>query len=156
MSKTTLFTIILSVLPISELRGAIPYAYFNGMSLMYSCIVSVIANIMIVPLGYFFFGIVDKILFRIEFFRNFAEKRAKRVSTKFNKYGYLGLTLFVAVPLPVTGAWTSVLGTWLLGLDKKKSSLAIASGVLLAGIIVCIVIFTGSELAAVFTKTINL
>ena len=155
MIRTALTALFLSLLPISELRGAIPYAYFNGIGIIQSYLIGVLGNMIVIPAGFLFFSIVEKILLKFEFFRNFIEKRALKVRDNFTKYGYLGLTVFVAIPLPVTGAWTGILGAWFLGLDKKKSSLAVAAGVLIAGLIVSIVILTGSGLASVFTKTIS-
>lgn len=93
---------------------------------------------------------------KIDFFKNFIENKVKKVQRNFSRYGYIGLTLFVAVPLPITGAWTAMLGAWFLNLDKKKSSLAIGLGVLIAGVVVSTVILTGSGLASIFTKTVTL
>ena len=64
--------------------------------------------------------------------------------------------LFVAIPLPITGAWTGTIGAWVLGLDRKKSILFILLGVLISGIIVSTVIYTGSGIAKLFTKTVNI
>jgi len=78
------------------------------------------------------------------------ERARKKVHAKVEKYGYWGLLLFVAVPLPVTGAWTGTLGAWVLGLSYKKAFFAIAGGVVLAGIIVSLLV----ALWGVSTQTI--
>lgn len=156
MSKTALFSLLLSVMPISELRGAIPFAYLNGISIVQAFALGTAGNLLVIPFGLVFFSFAEKILKRIKPFYNFLTRKIRRVSTNFSKFGYLGLTLFVAVPLPITGAWTAMFGVWLLKLDTKKSSLAIGLGVLIAGIVVSVVMLTGSSLASLFTKTVNL
>lgn len=71
------------------------------------------------------------------------QKKAKKLEPQIDKYGYIALALFVAVPLPITGAWTGSLITWLLALNRKKSFAAIALGVLIAGIIVTLTTLVG-------------
>ena len=78
----------------------------------------------------------------------------RKLHKKVEKYGYFGLTLFVAVPLPITGAWTGTLGAWFFGMDKLKSTLAILLGVLIAGIIVTIVTLVGGNGLSIFIKSI--
>ncbi|MBQ7645297.1 MAG: small multi-drug export protein, partial [Spirochaetales bacterium] len=75
---------------------------------------------------------------------------------KVGKYGLLGLMLFVAIPLPITGAWTGTIGAWVMGLDRKKSILFIILGVLVAGIVVSAVVATGAGIASLFTKQVNI
>ena len=64
--------------------------------------------------------------------------------------------LFVAIPLPITGAWTGTIGAWVLGLDRKRSILFIILGVLTAGIIVSTVVYTGAGIASLFTKKVDI
>ena len=64
--------------------------------------------------------------------------------------------LFVAIPLPITGAWTGTMGAWFLGLNRRRSILFIILGVVIAGIIVSTVVYTGAGIASIFTKTIEL
>lgn len=151
-----LFTLCLSVLPISELRGAIPFAVARGMPLYEAAIISVLGNIMVAPLAYIFLESLHKLLYKWPFYRGFfdrfVEKARRKVHDKVKRYGYLGLALFVAVPLPVTGAWTGVLGGWILGMDKKKVMLSVAAGVITAGIIVSLVVALGLEALSIFIK----
>ena len=160
MTRTYLLTILLGIIPISELRGAIPYAYFNGVPLWLSFVVGVLANATVPFFGFVFLNTIHKLLDRWNFYHNLFEKtveRARRkVGEKVSKYGLLGLMLFVAIPLPITGAWTGTVGAWVLGLDRKKSILFILLGVLIAGIIVTTVIYTGSGIASLFTKRIDI
>jgi uncharacterized membrane protein len=71
-----------------------------------------------------------------DFFLNRIHKKSKQLEPRINQYGYIALALFTAIPLPVTGAWTSSIIAWLLGLNRKKSFFAVSLGVILAGIIV--------------------
>ena len=64
------------------------------------------------------------------------QKKVDKFEKKYEKSGFIALALFVAVPLPITGAWSGCLLAWLLGLDRKKSIVAIASGVIMAGILI--------------------
>jgi uncharacterized membrane protein len=149
----------LSILPISELRGAIPYALANQMPLWLAFIYCVGWNALVGPIVYIFLGTVHKLLYRIGFYRRFfdrfIERTRNKVKDKVEKYGYLGLAIFVGIPLPVTGAYTGTLGAFILGMDRKKALLSVALGVLIAGIIVSIVSFFGIEALSLFTKQIT-
>lgn len=160
MTKTYLWMALLSILPISELRGAIPYGYFNDIPLYQCFFISVLANVLVAPIGFFFLNTLHRILDKWGFYHRIFEKTVARarskVEEKISKYGLLGLMFFVAIPLPITGAWTGTLGAWVLGLDRKKSILSIACGVLIAGIIVTAVVYTGAGIGKLFTKQINI
>ncbi len=160
MTRTYLVTLLLGLIPISELRGAIPFAYLNGIPLWLSFLLGVLSNALVPFLGFIFFSTLHSLLDRWSLYHRFFEhtiNRARRsVGEKVNKYGLLGLMLFVAIPLPITGAWTGTIGAWVLGLDRKKSILFILLGVLVSGIIVGIVLYTGSEIASLFTKRIEI
>ena len=129
--------LVISAMPLSELRGGIPLALYLGFSPLESYILGVVGNLIPVP---FILLLLDKIKnIKIKFISKAYLEITKRVEKKrdlIERYGYVGLTLFVAVPLPVTGAWTGSLLAFLLGLNKLKSFLAISVGVSIAGIIV--------------------
>jgi uncharacterized membrane protein len=160
LTGTYLLTILLGLLPISELRGAIPFAYFNGVPLWLSAVIGILSNALVPFIGFTFLGSLHKLLDKWPFYHRLFEKTVARargkVGEKVHKYGLLGLMLFVAIPLPITGAWTGTLGAWVMGLNPKKCMPFILLGVLISGIIVTTVIFTGSELASLFTKTVNI
>ncbi|HAN42937.1 MAG TPA: ligand-binding protein SH3 [Sphaerochaeta sp.] len=160
MTRIYLLTLLFGIIPVSELRGAIPFAYFNGVPLWLSFILGVLSNALVPFIGFIFFATLHKLLDKWSVYHRFFEKtieRARRkVGEKVRKYGLLGLMLFVAIPLPITGAWTGTIGAWVLGLEKKKSILFILLGVLIAGIIVSTVVYTGAGIASIFTKTIEL
>lgn len=158
MAKTYFITALLSILPISELRGAIPYAYFNEIPIVTSYLLCVLTNSLVGPIAMFFLSTLHSLLYKWDFYRRIFERTVEeariRVEKKVEKYGLLGLMFFVAIPLPVTGAWTGAVGAWVLNLDKKKSCLSIALGVCISGIIVSLVLISGSGLVSLFTKKI--
>ncbi len=158
MSSTDyLITIALALLPISELRGAIPYAYFNGSPLLLAAALGVVVNLLVAPLAYIFLGSLHTLFYRVwqwyrSFFDRFVQRARMRVEHHFSKWGYLGLAVFVGVPLPITGAWTAALGAWVLGLKKKETILAISFGVFISATIVTLIIAFGVGVDSIFIK----
>lgn len=134
------------MVPLIELRGAIPYAVGFKLPLLPSYIIAILGNMLPVPFIFFF---ARKILewgkdkkFTKKFFTFCLEKGnkgGKKLQEKAGRNVYLALFLFVGIPLPGTGAWTGTLAASLLNLDFKKSVLAIMGGVVLAGIIMGLV-----------------
>lgn len=131
--------ILVSALPFSELRGGIPLGIiYYGFPPEKAYIIAVFGNLLPVPFLLLFleklrnFVIKTKLSPVYMFFERRTERRRKII----DKYGYLGLLLFVAIPLPVTGAWTGSLISFLLKLNSAKAFIFIAAGVLIAGLIV--------------------
>lgn len=137
--KTEIMTLLLAMAPISELRGAIPYAWSQGMNHIPAYTLSVIGNIIpVVPL-LLFLGPVSRFLRRFkpfDFFFSWWFSHTLRRSRLVEKYEALGLVLFVMIPLPLTGAWTGSVAAFLLGIRFRFAFPAIILGVILAGIIV--------------------
>ena len=157
-TTTLLLTIGLSLRPISELRGAIPFAVLRGMDLLPAALIAVAANAMVPAVAYLFLSTFRKLFYRIgayrRFFDRFVEKARVKVHASVEKYGYWGLLVFVAIPLPVTGAWTGALGAWILGMEKRRSILAIAGGVVVAGLVVPgLVAALGAGAKSIFFKS---
>lgn len=155
---TLLITVGLSLLPISELRGAIPFAVASGAPLWLAALVSVAANALVGPLAFVFLETFHKLLYRWAFYAKIFDRLISRAREKVRapveKYGYLGILVFVAIPFPFTGAWTGVLGAWVLGMDRKKSMAVVAAGVAIAGAVVSLVVGLGVEALSFFVKTI--
>lgn len=133
----------MSVLPVSELRGGILYAVLSGINPVTAFLVCTTANMLIIFFIFLFLDFLHDRFMSFFLYRKIfgfwlkkTQKKVDKIEEKIPKYGYFALSLFVAVPLPVTGAWTGCIIAWLLGLDRKKSILAVALGVLIAGIIV--------------------
>ena len=136
----TVVTILLAMAPVSELRGAIPYAIFIGnMGWQEAYIISVIANFLpVIPILYLV-GPVSNYLRRWALFDRFFTwlfARARRKGTLIERFEIIGLMLFVAIPLPVTGAWTGSIAAFLFGVKKRVALPAIFAGICIAGVVV--------------------
>lgn len=145
-----LWAALLSMTPVSELRGGIPVALAAGVSPWLAFVVCVLANILVVPVVYFFLEFIHVRLLHINSYQSvfdkFMERTRKKLKPLVDKYGILGLAVFVAVPLPATGVYTATLAAWFFGMEWKRALLAILLGVIAAGIIVLVVSFGGLKL----------
>ena len=154
--QTLLFTSGLTLLPIFELRGGIPYAQTQGVHPLFAYFFCVAVNAAVCPLVFLFLSTLHKALdawpVYHSLFSRIVERARTKIQKKVQKYGYVGVMLFVAIPLPVTGAYTGALGAWVLGMERKKSFLAISLGVCIAGIIVSLVAFFGIKAFSLFIK----
>ncbi|MCL7411813.1 MAG: small multi-drug export protein [Methanosarcinaceae archaeon] len=136
-----LATILLSATPISELRGAIPIAIgVYGMGPVETYILAIFGNLLpVIPL-LLFLEPVSTYLRRFKmwdmFFSWLFTRTHRNHSENFERYGILALTIFVAIPLPVTGAWTGCAAAFVFGIKFQHALLAISAGVMIAGIIV--------------------
>lgn len=142
MLKKYLYIFFISMVPLVELRGAIPVSQVMGLPFLQSYIVCIVGNMLPVPIIYLFARTVlewgaDKPL--IGGFFNFClekgEKGGKKLQEKAGRGLFLALLLFVGIPIPGTGAWTGTLAASILDMDFKSSVMAVMLGVLLAGII---------------------
>ena len=141
-----LIVFLISMVPLIELRGAIPYAVGFKLPLLPSYVTAIIGNMLPVPFIFFFARKIlewgkDKKLTK-KFFTFCLEKGnkgGKKLQEKAGRNVDFALFLFVGIPLPGTGAWTGTLAASLLNLDFKKSVIAIMGGVVLAGIIMGLV-----------------
>jgi len=131
--------IIVAALPISELRGAIPLALSFGMSLPKAFWLAVLGNCVIVAPALFLFEPVTKFLRKFKIWSRFFDwifERTKKNSDSIQKYEALGLVIFVAIPLPITGAWSGVIAASLFKIRFRYAFLAIVAGVICTGLIV--------------------
>lgn len=145
-----LLVLLVSMVPLIELRGAIPIAIGMDIGLpeWAVLIIALVGNIIPVPIIYFFARKVLEwgVKSRWKPFKNFCDfclEKGKKAGDKLLKKAksgaYFALFLFVAIPVPGTGAWTGTLAASILDLDFKKSMLAIIAGVLSAGLIMLLV-----------------
>jgi len=145
-----IWTIILSILPVSELRGGIPYAILTGINPLTAFLVAVLANIAIIPFIFFFLDNIHEALLNIKWyerlFHYYINRKVNKVKRKYETLGLTILFLFVAIPAPGTGAYTGVLLSWFFKLNRKKSFATIALGVITAGIITLVLTITGKGL----------
>ena len=131
--------IIVSALPVSELRGAIPLALSFGMSLTRAFWLSVLGNCLIVAPALFLFEPVTGFLRKFKIWSRFFDwvfERTKKNSDSIQKYEALGLAIFVAIPLPMTGAWSGVIAASLFKIRFRYAFISIVAGVICAGLIV--------------------
>ena len=142
MFKNCLVVFLVSMVPLIELRGAIPYGVLFGLPLWLTYIIAIVGNMLPVPFIYLFARKVlvwgkDKPLIGkfFTFCLEKGEKGGRKLQEKAGRGLFWALLLFVGIPLPGTGAWTGTLAASLLNMDLKKSALACMGGVLLAGCI---------------------
>ncbi len=146
-----LIVFFISMVPIIELRGAIPVAVAYGLNIWVSYIICIIGNMLPVPIIYLFarkvlvWGSDKKFIGKFfKFCLEKGEKGGKKLEAKAGKGLFIALMLFVGIPIPGTGAWTGTLAASILDMGFKKSIIAVMCGVLIAGIIMG----TGSILVA--------
>lgn len=141
-----LWVFLISMVPIIELRGAIPVAVGMGLPLIPSYIICIIGNMLPVPFIYFFarkvliWGSDKPVIGKFfTFCLEKGEKGGKKLQAKAGRGLFVALLLFVGIPLPGTGAWTGTLAASLLDMDFKSSVVAVMCGVLLAGVIMALI-----------------
>jgi uncharacterized membrane protein len=134
------WVLLFSISPISELRGGIPYGIHSGLDPWFTFLIAVIANALIFFPAFFALRLFyDKLLCRIPLFNKYLDSLRKRGKPVVDKYGFWGLALFVAVPLPLTGAYTGTILAWLLDMNWRKASAAVGLGVIVAGVVVLLI-----------------
>lgn len=135
-----LVVLALAASPISELRGAIPVA-ISGFHFpwYYAFLLAIIGNLLPVPFILLFLDSASRLLSKVRFFDSILKwlfEHTRRRGRIIERYERIGLALFVAIPLPATGAWTGSLAAVLFGLKFKHAFLSIFVGILIAGVIV--------------------
>lgn len=136
-----LVTLIISMVPVIELRGAIPVAVLlHDLNPIPACIVSILGNLIPVPFIIIFirkiFAWIRHRIPKLNRFIDRLEEKGKSKRSTVEKYGFWGLFLFVAIPLPGTGAWTGALIAAMMDMRLKRAFPSIVMGVIAAGIIV--------------------
>lgn len=137
-----LATFIISMLPISELRGAIPVAIgVYDLNPLQAYFIAVVGNIIPVIFILKYIDPISKYLMsRSKFFNRFFtylfERTRKKHNGKFEKWGALALITFVAIPLPVTGGWSGALAAFVFGIPFRRALPLIFLGIMIAGVIV--------------------
>lgn len=139
------FTVLVSMIPVVELRGGIPFGVTAGLPVWAAFIAAVIGNLIPVPFIIVYIrrifqwmrrrmprlnGMVDKL-----------ERKAHLKGQRVTKYKYLGLAVFVAIPLPGTGAWTGSLAAAFLDMPLRKAIPSVIAGVLIAGMAISILTY---------------
>jgi len=156
-----LITVIISALPVAELRGALPIAinWFN-MPWYQAFGLAVVGNLLPVPILLFFLDSLAGFVSRVETGKrvvNWVFEHTRRQGNTIEKYEKIGLMLFVAIPLPVTGAWTGSIVAFLLGLKFRYAFLSILLGIIIAAAIVtslCLLGWIGAVIGGIGLTTL--
>ena len=150
MLKNYIYIFLLSMVPLFELRGAIPVSQVLGLPIVPSFIVCILANMIPVPIIYLFarkvlvWGSDKPVIGKFfTFCLEKGEKGGKKLQAKAGRGLFVALLLFVGIPVPGTGAWTGTLAASILDMDFKSTVAAVMLGVLLAGMSMMIVSLAG-------------
>lgn len=145
-----LVTLLLSMVPVLELRGAIPIGVTLGLDFKVAILVAIIGNLIPVPFLILFtkrvFEVIRNISPKLDLFVRKMEQKAAAKSDIVQRYAFWGLVVLVAIPLPGTGAWTGSLIAAMLNMRIRKAFPAIALGVLIAAGIVAFVTYGAGAL----------
>jgi len=152
---------MLCLLPVSELRGGLPFALSQGVPPLPAYLYCVAFNALVAPLVFFFLSTLHKLLLPVRLYRSLFDRVVVRARSKLQgkveRFGYWGLVLFVGIPLPITGAYTGTLGAWILGMERRRTLLFVTIGVLLSGLIVSLAYYLvtvlGIEALKLFLKS---
>ncbi len=132
----------IAALPIIETRGAVPFAMLKGIPVFYAVLFSALGSLLpVMPLYYVFSPLGRRIknfpVIRTAF--DVLERNARKKKAALERWEALGLFLFVAVPLPMTGVWTGTVAAAIIGIDMQYALLSIALGSVVSGIIVALI-----------------
>ena len=140
-----IFTVLVSMIPVVELRGGIPFGVAAGLSVPAAYLAAVIGNLLPVPFIIVYIRRIFQWLRRhfpkLNKMVDALERKAHLKGRLVTKYKYLGLAIFVAIPLPGIGAWTGALAAAFLDMPLRKAIPSVTIGVLVAGMIISILTF---------------
>ena len=135
-------TVLVSMIPVVELRGGLPFGVAAGLPVWAAFIAAVIGNLIPVPFIIVYirriFQWMRRRIPRLNSLIDRLERKAHLKGRRVNKYKYLGLAIFVAIPLPGTGAWTGSLAAAFLDMPLRKAIPSVVAGVLIAGMAISI------------------
>lgn len=132
---------VISLMPILELRGGLLAASLLDVEFIRAAVICIVGNVLPIPFVLLFLRLVLDLFEKWNVTKKIViwlEKKVEEKREQIDKYGYLGLIIFVGVPLPGTGAWTGALLAIMLGMNRKKSFVCILLGVLMAAVIMSI------------------
>ena len=142
--RNFIYALLITLVPGVELRGSIPLVLLVYKQGLWSVVIITVLNIIITPLVFIFWYLFLKISEHVGFlkrFTNFYLKNLQKRSQKtINKFGFLGLLIFVAIPLPGTGAYSGALIAEIFGMNKIKAFISITIGIIIASLIVTLAI----------------
>ncbi|MEM5872258.1 MAG: small multi-drug export protein [Candidatus Aenigmatarchaeota archaeon] len=137
MFEKTAMVILANLLPTSEQIGGISLGLYLGLDPLYVLLISLIVNCFLFFPVYFGLKLFyNSLLSKIKLFEKYIERVRRKGKPYVDKYGFFGLTLFIALPAPLTGTYTASILSWFLDLDWKKSFLAIALGSFIGALVI--------------------
>lgn len=143
--KDILLTFLVAMVPVVELRGAIPFGVVRGLNIWTAIIASVLGNLVPVPFIILFirkiFAWMRAHMPKLDGLVTRMEQKAEKNRAAVEKYAFWGLAILVAIPLPGTGAWTGALVAAMMEMRLKRAFPAIVIGVVIAGVIVSIITY---------------
>ena len=143
--KDILLTFLVAMVPVVELRGAIPFGVVRGLNIWTAIIASVLGNLVPVPFIILFirriFAWMRAHMPKLDGLVTRMEKKAEKNRAAVEKYAFWGLAILVAIPLPGTGAWPGALVAAMMEMRLKRAFPAIVIGVVIAGVIVSVVTY---------------
>lgn len=150
MNTVELYTFLISLSPFGESRVGIPYGILNGLGSMKALLIGLSANLLVFPLLYGLIKGANKRLWKKKWYKKIAlylSNRAKsKTKSSVQKYGIVGLMVFVMIPLPITGAYMGTIAAYVLAMDYKKSFLATSIGVCISSVLVAFLTNVGTGL----------
>ena len=136
----SIYSALASLTPLGELRAGIPIALASGHRLWEAFWLCTIANMLAIPIAFFFFDKLHNYFIRFQRYERLFERYVARIRKKgdrwVEKYGAPGLILFVAIPIPGSGAYTGCLAAWIFDVNRKHAFISIMVGVAIAGLLV--------------------
>ena len=158
-SNQYLWIVILTFVPALELRASIPYGILvAGLPWFVVFPVAVVSNIVLGPIVFLLLNQLLHVMLRIRIVNRFWDhmilKTQKKIHPLVEKYGVLGLSIFIGIPLPGSGVYSGAVGGYLLGFTKREFYISTVLGVLIAGIVVTIIVMTGSGALGLFVKNV--
>jgi uncharacterized membrane protein len=156
--KSILILILITLIPTLELRASIPFGILKGDLPWWTVvIVCMITNMVLGPLVYLALdkgvGFLQRFAWLDRLYQRTVERTQRRIQKSVDRYGEIGVALFIGIPLPVTGSYSGALGAYLIGLGYRKFIVANLIGVLMAGAIVTAVVLSGVEAFRILITT---
>ena len=158
-SNQYLLIVILTFVPALELRASIPYGILVAELPWFVVFpVAVVSNIVLGPIVFLLLNQLLHVMLRIRIVNRIWDhmilKTQKKIHPLVEKYGVLGLSIFIGIPLPGSGVYSGAVGGYLLGFTKREFYISTVLGVLIAAIVVTIVVMTGSGALGLFVKNV--
>ncbi|MFW6014567.1 MAG: COG2426 family protein [Nanoarchaeota archaeon] len=148
--------IVYTLIPFLELRFSIPWGILTGLNIWLVLAITIITNILLgvllYPLIDTIIRIIEKIKFVEKIYTFYIIKTRKKINKYVEKYGEIGVALFISIPLPGSGVYSGALAAYLLGLSYRKFIIACVIGVLIASAAVTLITISGSSAFEIFIK----